>query len=104
MGSTQAHGYADAVNDGLVSLRHAIAANLTGNHYPPLPVAYVEPVLAAIDAVNDGAWQTQVVIPAGTNPLPRQGRTLADGSHTIAAGDLVEITHSWAFVNEEDYS
>lgn len=94
MGNLQASAYAEAVADGMVPLEIALTAHLTSNFYPPLPTAYVEPILAAITAVDADEPDTRIEIDPEINPQPRM--VGADGR--ISAGDLVEITHTEAFL------
>lgn len=103
MGNSQSEGYAEAVQEGTASLRAAVSANLTGNHYPPIPQGYVEPVLEAIAAVNAGHLYQDIDIEAirATGVVPR----LADETGerlTITAIDLIQITHSWPFCDDHD--
>lgn len=102
MGSMQATAYADAVSDGTASLRTAIFCNLRSNHYPPLPGAYVDVVLAAIDAYYEDGYRAVVTVPAEVDPKPREGRRNDDGSVDVMAGVLLDITHSWSFVEDQD--
>jgi hypothetical protein len=103
MGSASADGYAEAVREGYASLRGAIAANLTSNHYPPLPVAYVEPIILAIDAVTGGSRDTLIVLPEGLNPLPREAHWSDEAEAVVVnCAYLLDITHSWGFAYPDD--
>ena len=58
MGLTQAVGMAEAVNDGLVDLRSALAYHLQVNHYPPLSADVVELCYQAVALWNAGEYDT----------------------------------------------
>lgn len=92
MGSTQVLGFAEAVTEGQVSLAAAVHWNLTANHWPPLPGQLVGPVVEAIASCQAQEWDSRISLP--------EGMTLA-GSATVSAGDLVEATHCWPFVESE---
>lgn len=107
MGNTQADGFAEAVREGYASLRQAIAANLTSNHYPPLPTTYVSPIIEAIYAVENpfetGGGYEEIGLPADIMPRPRLAWWEDDAEcWIIRAGDLLDITHSWCFVESDD--
>jgi len=104
MGHSTTEGFADAAKDGLASLRTAISLNLSTNHYPPIPTVYVEPVVAALEAYNEGDVArpidiTEVVKETGMEP---RLAFVEDGKLLIDAATLIEITHSWAFTDEEN--
>jgi hypothetical protein len=94
MGNVNAEGFAEAVAEGYASLRQAVAANLQSNHFPPIPVAYVDPVISAIDAANDDD-STRLI------PLPDNLAYWHEGRDVlvIPASDLLDITHSWGFTS-----
>lgn len=104
MGHSTAEGFASAADDGLTSLRTAISLNLTTNHYPPIPSAYVGPVVAAVEAVNEDEPEraidiTDVARESGMEPSLADK---VDGRLVVAASTLLSITHSWPFVSEDD--
>ena len=99
MGDLHAAEYAALAAEGAASLRLAVSANLTSNHFPPLPSAYTDPVIEAIEACRAGEWDTVITLPEGINPVPRCAR-FEYGRVVVKAADLVEVTHSWAFVGE----
>lgn len=102
MGSMYAAGFAEAVKEGSASLEQAITAQLRGNFYPPLPVAYVKPVIEAIGKCNEYEFEAEIVLPEDLNPLPRASYENADGKIVIAAGKLVEITRTEFFLDTDD--
>lgn len=103
MGNMHAAAAAEAVNEGWASLRQAISMNLSSNHYPPIPTEYVEPVIKAIEAANEGDVERDIDIEVvrATGMVPRLAEE-QDDSLTITAANLLEITHSWGFVDDED--
>lgn len=104
MGNLNAAGFAEAVREGYGSLRTAVAANLRSNHFPPLPLDYVEPVVEAIEAAQDGV-DFVILLPGDINPVPRAAvRDSEEDPWQISSSTLLDITHSWAFVqaDEED--
>jgi hypothetical protein len=92
MGATQAHAFAEAVNDGEVSIKDAIAWHLQSNHYPPVPSIMVEPCIEAISNVEAGFPEDEVALPEGVS---------FRGRKTAPARDIVEQHHLYAFINEE---
>jgi hypothetical protein len=98
MGANQAAGYADAVQWG-APLEAALAAHLTSNFYPPLPVGYVGPVLEAIDAMNAGDTETPILLPNALLAVPRDAVGVPDG-WLITAEDLVRVTHTQVFCDD----
>lgn len=104
MGNMIAADAANLVREGLSPLRMAISLNLQSNHYPPLPTAYVEPVINAIEAAQEGEHDKDIdlaaVVPTGV--LPRQAVENEDGTVTVSARVLLDITHSWAFVEDDE--
>lgn len=105
MGNLNAEGFAEAVSEGYASLRQAVAANLTSNHFPPLPRDYVEPVVTAILLVNEGhdPYETTVSLPVDIEPRPRIGLSTDDEGHLfVNASHLLDITHSWGFCDDID--
>jgi hypothetical protein len=104
MGHSTAADLADLVRDGDSSLHRAVAVNLQSNHYPPIPSAYVEPVTEAIAAAQDDDADRLISINGveSTGMLPRQAETDEEGNITVPARVLLDITHSWVFVEQDD--
>lgn len=46
-----------------VSLHQKLKWHLTGNHYPPIPLAMIEPAIEAINLCNEGQWDQLVATP-----------------------------------------
>jgi len=65
MGSINALGMAEAVEDGMIELRQALAWHLQSNHYPPVPLNMVDPCVVAIQLVTEGEHDTNVTLPDG---------------------------------------
>lgn len=96
MGNTQALGFAEAVNDGQVSLWLALHYHFTANHWPPLPVACIEPAELALKKANEGEWEELIDISdIGTHQ--KHGTD-------VPVNVLIEDWHLYPFVttNDED--
>lgn len=104
MGNLHAADAANLVTEGLIGLRQAVAMNLQSNHFPPIPTEYVAPTVAAIEACNTGDPDAEIDITVvkATGKTPRLAQEGEDGTLTIAASSLIEITHSWHFVEQDD--
>ena len=103
MGNMQADDYANGVKEGWASLRQAVAANLQSNHYPPIPLAYIGPVIRAIKAIAYGYGpekEIDITAVKDTGMVPRLAREEGDRLY-ISAVNLMQITNSWAFVGPE---
>ena len=104
MGNMQADDYANGVKEGWASLRQAVAANLQSNHFPPIPLAYVGPVIKAIEAMADGygpEGEIDITAVKDTGMVPRQARDDGDRLY-ISVATLLAITHSWGFVVDDE--
>ena len=104
MGNMQATAAAEAVAEGTVTIRQALELNLQSNHFPPIPVVYVDPILEAIAAVEEGYHQRPIPLTAveSTGMLPREARVDEEGRMVVEAGVLLDITHAWAFVDDDE--
>lgn len=71
----------------------ALRWHLTSNHYPPLPVALVEPAKQAIAFANEGQWDVPVALPDG---ISYRGREFAP------VWAAVDGWHLDAFIEEVD--
>jgi hypothetical protein len=89
MGSTQALGMAEAVEDGLVGLETALDYHLRHNHYPPVPSSMIPVCIDAIDAINEDDHNRQVTLPDGV--------TYRD-QPTAPAHAIAEAHHLQAFL------
>jgi hypothetical protein len=65
MGRANAEGMADAMREGYASLRQVIAWHLSANHYPPVPVAMIDPCIEAIEAGNEDDYDRPIPLPEG---------------------------------------
>lgn len=81
MGSTYAAGFAEAVQEGWISLDQAVHVHLTANHYPPVPPSFVSVAVKAVELANQGDWDA----------------ILVDGAPGTVS-DAIEVWHLWAFV------
>lgn len=88
MGSVQAREMAE-----LMEIESALAWHLQSNHYPPIPVAMVDPCLQAIQAFVEEDYLRQIELPEGI-----QYR----GSNFAPADAIVEQHHldSWVELDE----
>ena len=93
MGSTVAAGMAEAVEDGRISLRQAVAYHLQVNHYPPHPSYMVDVALKAIAAINRGQWNKGIRLPDGVTYRDRRIAT---------AGAIADGLRLGAFIEEDD--
>jgi len=105
MGNMQADDYANGVKEGWASLRQAVAANLQSNHFPPIPLAYVGPVMEAIKMFAEfgpgDEDEIDITAVKDTGMVPRLAREDGDRLY-ISAVNLLEITHSWGFVDDDE--
>jgi hypothetical protein len=90
MGSTQAMGMAEAVDDGMVDLRSALSWHLTSNHYPPIPEIMIDVAMAAIEAGEDEDWDRLIDLPDGVEHR-RYG-------HSVPASAVIEDMHLDPFI------
>lgn len=102
MGSHAAQAMAAAVAAEQVDLKGALSWHLTGNHFPPLPYEYVEPLYTALVLVANNLPTDVVEIPEGIQPVPGRAVENDEGVLVIQAADLVEACHAWSFLPEED--
>ena len=72
----------------------AIGYHLQGNHYPPVPVAMVQPCIEAIDAYYDEDYNRLIEMPEGV---------FYRGMDHAPANAIVEQHHLEAWLPEEDY-
>ncbi len=92
MGSTQAQEFAGLVKEGL-ELERALTWHLQYNHYPPVPLSFVEICKKAIDLANAGQWETLIGLPQGCS---YKGRSKAPVSA------VVQQHHLESFINSEE--
>ena len=115
MGHMQAAAFGEAVATGEIQRRAALEWHVTANHFPPLPIEYVDVAVEVIDRL-DGAyaedvdWDELVLLPKGLRMLPREVQWLevapdedSDTEERAGAtlGTLVEILHLDGFINWE---
>lgn len=77
----------------ILDLEGAIAMHLRVNHYPPVPVAMVQPCIDAIDAYHEEDYERLIELPKditwrGQNSAPASA--IVDGHHLDAW-----LPHSW---------
>lgn len=98
MGSSNAAGMAEAVNDGL-DLSVALSWHLTSNHYPPLPHEYVEVAKQVIEALREDPTINEPIPLPEVALIPRQATRDEDGLW-CRAWDLVEALHLDSFLDQ----
>lgn len=104
MGHSTAKDAADLVAEGAAPLRMAIAMNLQSNHFPPIPDVYVDYVGEAIEAAQEDEPDRQIDISrvADCGMVPSDADEHEDGTLWITASALLDVTHSWPFVQVDD--
>lgn len=76
--------------------------HITSNHYPPLPVEYVDIALKAINAYNNTRDLDHLIeLPQDLQPLPRRLQWV-DGLPHAEVGTLIEILHLDHWLLDED--
>jgi hypothetical protein len=68
-----------------LSLETGLAYHLQANHYPPVPVAMVQPCIDAIDAFYDEVFDREINLPEG---ISWRGKTTAPASAIAEAHHL----------------
>ena len=87
-----------------LSLEVGLAYHLQGNHYPPVPVAMVQPCIEAIDAFYDEDFDREINLPEG---ISWRGQTSCPASAIIDAHHLdawlpeCDQYHTITFSNNE---
>lgn len=89
MGSITASDFAESVENGDISLDVALQYHFRGNCYPPLPLAFIEPAKAAIDAYKQGKTDKRIKLPDG---ITYKGRK------TAPANEVVDFLRIRAFI------
>jgi len=59
----------------------ALTWHLESNHYPPVPVVFVETAKAAIEAANEGDWDRVIPFPEGAQVESDAAYAIVDGLH-----------------------
>jgi hypothetical protein len=96
MGTINALGMAQAMEDGMIELRQALAWHLQSNHYPAVPLNMVDPCVVAIRWVTEGEHDSNVSLPDGI---------LWRGQPVAPAWAIVDAYHLESFIdiNEEEW-
>jgi len=94
MGGRAAEGFADAIDDGVISLDAALHWHLASNHFPPVPLAFIPTCRAAIEACNEGNDQDEIDLPEGIE--------WKDHRTAVLAITLVEEFHLYSFIDYEE--
>lgn len=90
MGRLSALAFSEQVEDGNISLTAALSWHLSGNHYPPVPQAFVPVCEQAIAAALDEDEDRLVTLP--------EGISWKDGRDAVEAWRLVESFHLDSFL------
>ena len=62
------HNFAtDLAGEESLSLEQAVGIHLRSNHYPPVPLAMVEPCIEAIEKCNEGDSGALIDLPEGVS-------------------------------------
>ena len=77
-----------------LGLEAGLAIHLQANHYPPVPVAMVQPCIDAIDAYYEEDYGREINLPEG---ISWRGQTSAP-AHAI-----IEAHHLDAWLPQEEY-
>ena len=106
MGHLQAAEFGAAVAAGQIQRRVALEWHITANHFPPLPIGYVDVAETVIDRL-DGQYPEFVdfdeLVPLpDLEVLPREVEIGDDGVARARLGTLVEILHLDGFINWGD--
>ena len=83
MGNTQAQGFAEAVEEGQISLRNALSYQLTANHYPPYPTALIDVAEEAVNLGQEELWDQEIELPEGIEFRDQPFITVADAVETF---------------------
>ena len=76
-----------------LSLETGLAYHLQANHYPPVPVAMVQPCIDAIDAYHDEDYGRLIELPTG---ISWRGETSAPAHAIVDAHHLdAWLPHVW---------
>jgi hypothetical protein len=94
MGNLNAAAMAEAVGEGQVALRPALAWHLQSNHFPPVPTSMIDPCIAAIEAAVDDDWDREVELPEGIT---------FRGQATASASAIIDQHHLGFFVETAIY-
>ncbi len=87
-------GYMTAVAlEEELGLETGLAYHLQANHYPPVPVAMVQPCIDAIDAYWEEDYSRTIELPAG---ISWRGQT------SCPASAIVDAHHLDAWLREEE--
>ena len=96
MGARVSSEMAEAVREGL-ALEAALIYQLTVNHYPPIPAAFIETAKEAIRLAKEHdveEWPEIMV------ECPEGG--LVNGKIEHNLGFWIEVMHLWEFINDTE--
>jgi len=77
-----------------LGLEAGLAIHLQSNHYPPVPVAMVQPCIDAIDAYYDEDYGREINLPEGISWR---------GQDTAPAHAIIDAHHLDAWLPQVDY-
>lgn len=103
MGTLQATEFASAVQHDTMSLETALTWHLTANHWPELPIEYVDVLAQAIRRYNSQEILDEdlVALPGDLKTVPIFAIHDPDtNTYLVEVGYLFDITHCWPFIEE----
>jgi hypothetical protein len=77
-----------------IELEQAIAIQLRGNHYPPVPLSMVQPCIDAINAYNEDEPDKLIPLPEGVSWR---------GNNEATAYAIIEAHHLDAWCNHAEW-
>ena len=98
MGSNFAYDLAD----GRMDFHTALAIHLRGNHYPPIPLAMVEPAIQAIEAYFEYAEDRWIALPCDGEKDGKPFQITWNGLPKAQAITLIENLNLREFVSGRD--
>lgn len=107
MGHLSAVAMAECVANDEVALQAALTWHVRSNHYPPLPVEYVEILLDAINTYNTAEYGEKpvVLLPKDLPIVPGAARYNDEaGVWIVQCTDLFSACNAWDFVTEPHYT
>ena len=83
-GTTMGSNFAQDLATSMFGLRTELSIHLTSNHYPPVPAEMIEPCVLAIEAMNEGDSEADILLPMNTywrGKLSAPAWAIVEGHH-----------------------